>query len=341
MPRKTQYNKITSPEILEQVCKENKEIKRDFLTYLKSTQHSTSTIAAYENDIDIWCAWNLKENRNKPFVDMTKRNLIAFQNWLIYDNGNSPARVKRIKSTLSSMSAYIEDILDDEYPGFRNIIGKVKSPTGRLVREKTVFNEEDLDGLLTTLTEKGQYMQACALALAMFGGRRKSELPRFKADWFKDEYVIYGSLYKTPEKVRTKGAGDGKFIYCYTLKHKFDPYLQRFMQWRAEKGIESEWLLFDQNNPAEQLPVSTLNSWAKTFSTMLNADFYWHSIRHYHTTYLAQSGLPDPVIQNLIGWASSDLVRLYDDTSQDEAIGKYFDENGIKADAEQKGLADL
>lgn len=341
MPRKTQYNKITSPEILEQVCRENKEIKEDFLTYLKSTQHSNSTISAYENDIDIWCVWNLKENGNKPFVDMTKRNLISFQNWMIHDNGNSPARVKRIKSTLSSMSTYIEDILDDEFPGFRNIIGKVKSPTGRLVREKTVFSESDLEELLNTLTEKGQYMQACALALAMYGGRRKSELPRFKAGWFKDEYVIYGSLYKTPEKVKTKGAGEGKFIHCYTLKNKFDPYLNRFLRWREYKGIKSEWLLYDPNNPEDQLQISTLNSWAKTFSSMLGADFYWHSIRHFHTTFLAQSGLPDPVIQTLIGWASADLVRLYDDTSQDEAIGKYFDENGIKTDIEKKALSDL
>ena len=340
LPRKTKYNKITSPEILEQVCRENKEIKKDFLTYLKSTQHSESTVAAYESDIDIWCAWNLKENGNKPFVDMTKRNLIAFQNWLVHDNGNSPARVKRIKSTLSSMSTYIEDILDDEFPNFRNIIGKVKSPTGRLVREKTVFSETDLEGLLETLTKKGQFMQACALALAMYGGRRKSELPRFKVDWFTNENVIYGSLYKTPEKVRTKGAGEGKFIHCYTLKNKFDPYLNRFLQWRQLKGIDSEWLLYDPNNPKEQLPVSTLNSWANTFSAMLKTDFYWHSIRHFHTTYLAQSGLPDPVIQTLIGWASADLVRLYDDTSQDEAIGKYFDEGGIKS-VENASLSSL
>lgn len=47
------------------------------------------------------------------------------------------------------------------------------------------------------------------------------------------------------------------------------------------------------------------------------------------------------VIQKLIGWASADLVRLYDDTSQDEAIGKFFDENGIRTDIEQKSINEL
>lgn len=40
MPRKTKYNNITSPALLEQVNPENKRLKNDFLTYLKSVQRS-------------------------------------------------------------------------------------------------------------------------------------------------------------------------------------------------------------------------------------------------------------------------------------------------------------
>lgn len=64
------------------------------------------------------------------------------------------------------------------------------------------------------LVEKEQYDKACMLSLAMNNGRRKSELPRMKVSYFTDENVIYGSLYKTPETVTTKGSGSrGKQYY--------------------------------------------------------------------------------------------------------------------------------
>ena len=42
---------------------------------------------------------------------MKKREWGNFQNWLIDEHGNSAARVRRIKATISSLSKYIIDIL--------------------------------------------------------------------------------------------------------------------------------------------------------------------------------------------------------------------------------------
>ena len=122
MPRKTKYNNITSPALLEQVNPENKRLKNDFLTYLKSVQRSSGTIDGYSHDLDIFFVWNLQNNNNKFFVDLSKRDLISYQNWLIYENENSPARVRRLKAALSSLSNYVENILDDEYEGYRPIV---------------------------------------------------------------------------------------------------------------------------------------------------------------------------------------------------------------------------
>ena len=168
------------------------------------------------------------------------------------------------------------------------------------------------------------------LALAMCSGRRKAELVRFKVSYFDDSNIIYGSLYKTPEPVKTKGRGNGKFIYCYTLKHKFKPYFDLWMQERKEKGIESEWLFPMKGNEKEHMKSDTLNSWAITFTNFLGVDFYWHCLRHYFTTHLVRMGLPDGVIQDIIGWTSADMLKIYTDISVDEQIGRYFDENGIK-----------
>ena len=93
------------------------------------------------------------------------------------------------------------------------------------MREKTVLNDEQLNELLKKLSGDGEHEKACMLALAMCSGRRKSELVRFKVNYFDDKNIMYGSLYKTPEMVKNqKDAGKGKFLYCYTLAKKFKPY---------------------------------------------------------------------------------------------------------------------
>lgn len=344
MPRKTKQNDITSPELLAQVNQGNMRLKRDFLDYMRSVQRSPKTIAGYANDLDIVLVWNLQHNDNKDFIKISKRDWAAFQNWLINENGNSPARVRRLKAAVSSMSNYIANILDDEdeFKDFRPVIRKIESPAMQQVRKKTVWGDSELESLLQKLTDTGQYEKACALALGMFSGRRKSELTRFRvSDFTPENLVCGGALYKTSEPIQTKGFGMGKYIYCYTLAKKFQPYLDRWMDERKQHGIESEWLLPSPSDPKEQLSETTLNSWANTFSRLSGEEFYWHSLRHFFTTHLAKSGLPDNVIQEIVGWESADMVRIYKDISAEEQISQYFDANGeIRSDA-QKSLSDL
>lgn len=330
MPRKTKQNDITSPELLRQVNQDNMRLKQDFLDYLKSVQRSPKTIAGYDNDINIFWAWNLKYNSNKFFPKITKRDYAAYQSWLINENGNSPARVRRLKSAISSMSNFVTNILDDEddFKDFRPVVRKIENPAMQQVRKKTVWSDEALDMLLAKLTESSQHKKACALALAMCSGRRKAELCRFRVDDFKDENLVCGgALYKTSEPIKTKGFGMGKYIYCYTLAKKFKPYFDAWMAQRAELGIESEWLLPDSVDPSKQMSETTLNSWADTFSRMTGEDFYWHSIRHLFVTNLVRSGIPDNVITQVVGWESASMCKVYTDIDTEEQIGMYFNEN--------------
>lgn len=341
MARKTKMNSITTPELLSQVSTENKELLSDFLDYMRSVQRSNTTIAGYENDIQIAWVWNLLHNHNLPFVQWTKRQIVRYQNWLLNENGNSPARIKRLKASLSSLSNYIENVLDEDYPDFRNIVNKVESPVNQPVREKTIFTDEQINDLLEKLTEKGKYDKACALALALYSGRRKSELLRFHvSDFGDDKLVCGGSLYKTG-KIKTKGRGlQGKQIECFCLAKQFKPYLQRWLTYRSEHHIESEWLFPSKVNPNEHMGISTLNSWATTFSKILGADFYWHAMRHMTVTNFIRAGIPDTVIQQYIGWSDISMVPVYSDIEADEQLGMYFNEHGMTK-PEQKSLSNI
>lgn len=245
------------------------------------------------------------------------------------------------------MSNFIENILDEEeeFAGYRTIIRKIESPVKEEIREKTVFEPDELKKLLDHLVEQKKYMQACILALAMYSGRRKSELPRFKVSYFDESNVIFGSLYKTPEKVKTKGRGSrGKMLDLYVLKKDFDPYLKLWMDERKELGIESEWLFPLNKNgewsKTESIKPETLDNWVDTYTRFLGKDFYWHALRHFFTTQCFKANLPSSVIQEIIGWDSADMCNLYNDTSTEETLAKYFDENGIK-DVKSTALSDM
>lgn len=331
MGRNTQQNSITSDEKTKLINPFNMQLREDFLAYLRSVQRSPQTIRAYASDLLIIFTYILERAGNKKFTELTKRELVAFQNWLIHENNNSPARVRRLKATISSLSNYITNILDDEdeFKNFKPIVKKIESPVNQPVREKLVLSDEQLDGLFSYLLDTKQFREACMLALAAYSGRRKSELVLFKVHYFDDENIVLGSLYKTPEKIKTKGRGNGKFIHCYTLSKKFKPYLDLWLADRKEKGIESEWLFPLEDDYDQHMKADTLNSWAVRFSKILGVDFYWHSLRHFFTTDLIRSGLPDRVIQDIVGWTSADMVKVYTDLDTEEQIGMYFHDGEI------------
>lgn len=341
MARKTKVNNITTPELLSNVCNENKELLLDFEDYLRSVQRSELTIFNYKSDIQIAWIWNLQHNNNIPFTEWTKRQIIRYQNWLLNENKNSPARIKRLKASLSSLSNYIENVLDEDYPDFRNIVNKVESPVGEPVREKTVFTNEQIQELLSYLIDHKNFDKACVLALALYSGRRKSELLRFKTDDFSDDKLICGgSLYKTG-KIKTKGRGiNGKQLECFCLAKQFKPYLDMWISFRKENNIHSVWLFPSKANSDEPMNVASLNSWARSFSKIMNKDFYWHSIRHMTVTMFTRAGIPDSVIQQYIGWSDISMVSVYSDIEADEQLGMYFTENGI-VKAESKDLTEI
>lgn len=343
MPRKTKMTKITSPEKTEQINKSNLRLMEDFLMYLQSVQRSPGTINGYRSDLMIVFTFILDNLGNKDFHKLTKRDIVSLQNWMVA-NGNSSSRVRRVKSAISSLSNYIEAILSDdepEYSGYRPIVRKIENPPLQPVREKTVWQEDDLESLLKTLTDMAEHEKACAVALALYSGRRKAELCRMKTNYFTDDNLVCdGALYKTSEPVKTKGAGLGKYIFCYTLAKGFKPYLDVWMDERQALGIESEWLLFDPDKPEEPINISTLNSWANTFSRLTGQDFYWHSLRHAFTTKLAKAGIPDGVIAEIVGWSDVSLVAVYNDSTADEQIGMYFKDGDICVD-EKKSIVEI
>lgn len=343
--RTTVYNNITSEEKLAQVNEDNLELEDDFLEHLTSTDRSPNTIFQYKSALHIFWVWNLEHNKNKFFIDLTKREVSKFQNHALNVWGWSPRRMRFVKSTMRSLENYILNILDDEYPDYKRIWDKIENPVNEAVREQPVFTDEELEDLLSKLVERKEYMKACVLALMIYGGRRKAEIPRFKVSYFdKENLICDGALYKTPEKIKTKGRGKrGKLLYCYTLAKPFQPYFDMWLEERERLGIDSEWL-FPSYKDGKWLDIpmntTTLDSYSKTFTKLSGKCFFPHLCRHRATTRYVEAGIPANVIKDIFGWSDVSLVDVYSDIEAEDTFDKYFGAEGIKK-VEQKGLEDL
>ena len=344
MGRSTVYNNITSPEKIAAINPDNMALLNDFLEYLESVGRAESTLKNYKADLLVFFCWCEDNLGNKYFVELTKREISRFQNHALNVWGWSSNRLRTVKAALSSLSNFIENILDDEIKDFKPIVRKIENPVKEAVREKSVFLTQDIVAIADKLVELGEYQKACGLVLAAASGRRKSELCRFKVSFFDDENIIYGSLYKSPEKIRTKGRGkQGKQLNVYVLAKLFKPYFNLWMQERERLGIQSEWLLVNHDKTtgrSEPVTISTLDSWATTINSMSKSPFYWHSLRHMFVSELQRSGIPDGVIVEILGWSTQEMVKVYSDLETDEQLASYFDENGVKT-VEQTKLSDI
>lgn len=344
MGRKTNRVLITTQEDIDKINCDNKELMEDFLEYLKATDHSLETIKVYKSNLNIFFVHLMKQFKNKNFEDIKKKDLVKWQNYLL-DNGLSSARIKNIRSTLSSLSDYIENILaddDDRYEDFRNIINKIPAPNSNSVREKTILTEEDCKYILDTLIERKQYQVACAFALANSSGRRKSELLRIKRSHIDDRYLMYNCLYKTPDKIKTKGKGRvGKLLNVYILKPKFKKYFDLWMKERERLGVPNdidEIFVVKKKDGYKIATTDTFNYYATIIENIIGKPFYWHSQRHYFVSELCRYNIPAEVIKDIIGWADTSLISVYNDNSVDSELGKYFNSEGIKQTKESSFL---
>jgi len=324
MGRSTVYNNNLTDD-WSKVSSENQNLVKDFIRYCKSNDKSPHTIKQYEEWLKVFFCWNYKENGDKFYINLKKRDFVYYFGWC-RDLGMSANRIASLKSVLSSLSSEIELLYEDEYPNFHNQLRGLEPIKISVVRPKTVISNADMIKILEGLVDAKEYQTACYLALACSSGCRKAELLQMKPGFFTEAAEVFdGYMYCTPE-IRTKGSGKrGKILKKYVIKEMFKPFFDLWMDERKQLGIEVDSLFVTCKN-GQYLPatISTANSFAAKISKMFNIEYYTHSSRHFFCTSLKRMKLPDDVITMIIGWSSSDMLKIYSDIPEEEVLEDFF-----------------
>lgn len=314
MGRKTVYNDITSEEKLKQCNPENLQIVKEFIEYKDSEGKSNKTLEVYKNAVNIICVFFLDKCGNKNISNISKRDIIQFLNWLQNDLKVSSSRIAFMRSALSGVCDYIENIMEIE--GFRNVVLKIKAPPKSPVREKTIIDEEQMNNILQFYINKEDYLTVISLALAISSGLRKSELLEIKMDFFSDEN-IKGKFYVT-SPIKVKGRGKNPKAIKYIMKDIIDKYLEVWIKYRKDNGINDEYLLANKNG---RLNVKQLDYMATKISKDFNMNFYWHGCgRHYTATELYKKGNDINKIKVILGHKDISTSQIYLDIDEADEL---------------------
>lgn len=318
MPRKTFRKKITSPELIAQINSGNIELMERFLKE-KSIRTSEKTIVVYRSNLNMFFCWNVLYNKNKHFTDIKKIEFSDFFNYSVDELKLGSAKLNNMRSTLSSLSNFIEKFFDEEYPNFRNVILKVVDSAPKDVRrEKTILTDDQVEELLQHLWETDK-QKACWLALAVTSGARFSELLNFEIDLIDKNRTAFGDIFlETTRQIKTKGRGkSGKLLHKYILRDKFLPF---FEEWVKERELILKENKKDHNKmfiKPDGSPVTDaiIRGWVQEFEDFLKVPFYAHALRHYLTTLLSKKNIPHMLIKEIFGWSSLEMVLIYDDST--------------------------
>lgn len=339
--RETYRKVITSPELIAQINPENVKLMERFLKNF-ATKRSPKSVINYRSNLNIFFCWNVENNDNVSFVKIRKYELMDFFDFCVTELKWSSNRYAQCHSALSSFSTWIENVYDEKYPNFRNLLPKIEKPAKETVRKKSVFSKEELDSLMDWLGEQGKVNEQCLLAMMMASGARVGELGRFTTTMIDENNTAFEGLFlETTEEMQVKGRGvNGKSIVRYIIKDLLLPYYKKWLPIREkimrENNQTHDFIFITQTGkPAS---VSTFRGWMEKWDTVLDKHFYAHSMRHFWTTYLLGVGLEKELVQEMQDWSSDTLVSLYNDATAKDRKWKGLEKLKVALEQETNNI---
>lgn len=282
MKRGRVYNRIYTPELWEQVNKQNKDILNDFMAEYRQRKKSKGTIDGYFQDLRIVFIYILKNLDNRSILELRKKDFRNLSIWLSEDCEMSANRVNRIKSSVNSMLSFVED--DDEYAYDNNVAKKVRG----LPRERVKDNDDDFfftfDEFIKVrdiLVERGRLQDAVLLSIGFDSAGRKNEL-------FQIEKHGLTEGNKTNVVIGKRGK---KFPLVYLDDTK--ELIKQYLEERGEDDIPSLWIKGsgDKKSPITKDSLyDRIVSISKIFSEVRGEEcnIFPHTMRHSRAECLKQ-----------------------------------------------------
>lgn len=276
------YNNFYTPELWEQVNKENKRIIDDFLAEYKQRKKSKGTIDGYFNDLRIIMIYILKELENRCVLELNKKDFRGLSLYFTEECGMSPARTNRLKSAINSLLTFCEE--DDDYEYEINMAKKVKGIPRERVKDDEdnfFFTFDEFIKVRDILVDRGRLQDAVLWSIGFDSAGRRNELFQIEKHGLLD-----GN--KTNIVVGKRGK---KFYLVYLDDTK--ELIRKYLEERGEDNIDSLWIKGTGENK-QPITGDALYDRVCSISKILSevrgeqCNIFPHTMRHSRLECLAQ-----------------------------------------------------
>lgn len=225
------YNNFYTPELWEQVNKENKRIIDDFLAEYKQRQKSKGTISGYYNDLRIVMIYILKELGNRSILELKKKDFRGLSLYFSEECKMSAARVNRLKSACNSLLTFCEE--DDDYDYEVNYSKKVTGLPKKPVKDNEdnfFFTFDEFMKVRDILVERGRLQDACLWSIGFDSAGRRNELFQIEKHGLLDGNKTNIVIGKRGKK------------FCLVYLDDTKELIRQYLEERGEDNIDSLWI---------------------------------------------------------------------------------------------------
>jgi integrase/recombinase XerD len=263
--------KVFNKETWEKVNAENKDILEDYVLELRSKKKSDGTIYQYQADIKMFLCWACDNLKNKPLLELKKRD---FRKFFLFLEEKSPARINRVQCSLRNLLEFCTQD-DDEYEEYEiNIMRNIKGLEKKQVREIFFLTNDQIERILDFLLEQQKYQQALYLSLSYESAGRRNEVHQ----------VTKHNFLNDNKTNIVEGKRGKEFPLRYFNKSR--EIAELYLDQRGEDNIDSLWVV-GKNENKKPAAYETLYNWVMSFRDILQKldndekiEFNPHSLRH-------------------------------------------------------------
>lgn len=315
--KRSRQLRLFDEEKIKLVNSETLRLWKKYQQYMSIKELSEKTIYNYNTDLRQWFIYILDYQFNGSVLTLEEDDILEFISFC-KDNGNNTERIKRRLSTISAFYKYLKKkkILQGDSP--TEYIDRPKK--GLPVVIQTYLTEEQLELIREKLNELGDVQLITYVELSLSTMARVNAISHLRWEQIDFENRVFEDVLEKEQR----------YVTLY-FSEKVKDLLLQLKEYRETNNINDYgWLWYTPYvNEKKCVSNSTLASWTKRVSDMVDIPLHCHTWRKSASNLLKKKGMHLEDISTLLNHLDTSTTKKHYINSQDSNISALKDKYNI------------
>ena len=315
--KRSKQLKLFDKEKIKLVNPDTLKYWKKYQQYMSIKELSEKTIYNYNTDLRQWFIYILDYQFNVSVLDLEEDDILEFISYC-KENGNHTERIKRRIATISAFYKFLKKkrILEGDNP--TEYIDRPKK--GLPVVIQTYLTEEQLELIREKLNELDDIQLITYVELSLSTMARVNAISHLRWEQIDFENRVINDVLEKEQR----------YVTLY-FSEKVKDLLLRLKEYRETNNINDYgWLWYTPYvNEDKCVSNSTLASWTKRVSEMVDIPLHCHTWRKSASNLLKKKGMPLEDISTLLNHLDTSTTKKHYINSQDSNISALKDKFNI------------